>query len=90
MKNVATPLLGLLLLAAAGWVGWKIVLPQLQKPAQSGESPLPSAEVAGLPADFVSRIETLEEPRIISGGVAELRGGGALIVANAQPTTKAE
>jgi hypothetical protein len=59
VKNVATPLLGLLLLAAAGWVGWKFVLPKLQKPARSGESSLPSVEVAGLPADFVTRIETV-------------------------------
>ncbi|MHC4937876.1 MAG: hypothetical protein ACYTHK_02770 [Planctomycetota bacterium] len=58
MRNVATPLLGVLLLAAAGWVGWKIVLPRLSKPVPGTRAPVPGIEPAGLPAEFVSRIET--------------------------------
>ena len=38
----------------------------------------------------VSEIETLDDPRAISGEVARLRGGGALVVANSEPTTKEE
>ena len=61
MRNVATPLLGILLLAAAGWVGWKIVLPRLQKPARTSDLPPAEPGVAGLPAEFVTRIETARD-----------------------------
>lgn len=35
-----------------------------------------------------SKIETLTDPRAIAGTVAELRGGGSLVIANSNPQTK--
>ena len=61
MRNVVTPILGLLLFAAAGWVGWRYVLPRLQRRGPGATPPPAEAQVEGLPAEFVARVERADD-----------------------------